>query len=141
MKLRLQLLVESDAGEILATEEVAQLERHSLQPEDVGLTLAEAKQMLGSIQRLMVQKQVAEHIHEQSRCSECGQMLARRGNMRSYSARYLASCGSAVRASIRARVGKPAEPVSVLSPGTFRNEPRQNWSIWRPNSQRSCHMV
>ena len=29
MKLHLQLLVESDTGEIVTTEEVAQLERHS----------------------------------------------------------------------------------------------------------------
>jgi hypothetical protein len=32
MKLRLQLLVESDAGEIVSTEEVAQFERRSLEP-------------------------------------------------------------------------------------------------------------
>lgn len=30
MKLRLQLLIESDTGEIVTTEEVTQLERHSL---------------------------------------------------------------------------------------------------------------
>jgi len=79
MKLHLQLLVESDSGEIVTTEEVAQLERHSLRPEDVGLTLAEAKQMLGSIQRVMVQEQVAEYIAKQSRCGDCGRTLARKG--------------------------------------------------------------
>jgi hypothetical protein len=134
-------LIHQRAVVTLAIYNTVILERHSLQPEDVGLTLAEAKQMLGSIQRVMVQKQVAEHIHEQSRCSECGQMLARKGQHEIVFRRYLESCGSAVRASIRARVGKPAEPVSVLSPAAFRNEPPQNWYIWRPNSQRSCHMV
>jgi hypothetical protein len=79
MKLRLQLLVESDTGEIVTTEEVAQLERHSLQPEDVGLSLAEAKQMLGSIQRVMVQEQLAQYIAEQSSCSDCGRPLTRNG--------------------------------------------------------------
>jgi hypothetical protein len=79
MKLRLQLLVESDTGEVVTTEEVGQMERHSLRPEDVGLTLAEAKQMLGSIQRVMVQEQVAECVDEQSRCGDCGQMLTRKG--------------------------------------------------------------
>lgn len=79
MKLRLQLLVESDTGEIVTTEEVAQLERHSLRAEEVGLTLAEAKQMLGSVQHVMVQEQVANHIDEKSHCSDCGQSLARKG--------------------------------------------------------------
>jgi hypothetical protein len=79
MKLRLQLLVESDAGDIVTTEEVAQLERHSLRPEEVGLSLAEARQMLGSVQHTMVQKQLEEYIAEQSRCSDCGRALARKG--------------------------------------------------------------
>ena len=79
MKLRLQLLVESDAGEIVTTKEVAQLERHSLEPGEVGLSLAEAKQMLGNVQRAMIQEQVAEHLDQQSRCRDCGRTLARKG--------------------------------------------------------------
>ena len=79
MKLRLQLLVESYAGEMVATEEVAQFERHSLEPEEVGLSLAEAKQMLGHVQRAMVQEQMAEYLDQQSRCSNCGRTLARKG--------------------------------------------------------------
>jgi hypothetical protein len=67
MKLRLQLLIESDTGEVVSTEEIAQLERHSLCPEEVGLTLADAKQILANIQRVMVQEQVATFISEQSR--------------------------------------------------------------------------
>ena len=79
MKLRLQLLVESDTGEIITTEEVAQVERYSLHPEDIGLHLAEAKQMLGSVQRVMVREQVAEYLDAQSRCNDCGRTLARKG--------------------------------------------------------------
>jgi uncharacterized protein with PIN domain len=79
MKLRLQLLIESDTGEILTTEEVPQWERHALQPEEVGLTLADAKQILGSIQRVMVQEQVAVFIKEQSRCPDCDRQLTRKG--------------------------------------------------------------
>ena len=45
----------------------------------VGLSLAEAKQMLGSIQHTMVQQQMEEYIDEQSRCSDCGRLLARKG--------------------------------------------------------------
>jgi hypothetical protein len=79
MKLRLQLLVESDAGEIVTTEEVAQLERRSLRPEEIGLSLTEAKQMLSNVQRAMVQEQVAEYLDKQSRCSDCRRMLSRKG--------------------------------------------------------------
>lgn len=79
VKFRLQLLVESDAGEIVSTEEVAQLERHSLGPEEVGLSLAEAKQMLGNVQRAMIQEQIAEYLDQQSRCGDCGRTLARKG--------------------------------------------------------------
>jgi hypothetical protein len=79
MKLRLQLLIESDAGEIVTTQDVAEFERHSFAPEEVGLTLAEARQVLGSVQRTMVQEQLIEYIAEQSQCSDCGRSLARKG--------------------------------------------------------------
>lgn len=79
MKLRLQLLIESDTGEVVTTQDVAQLERHSLRPEDVGLSLGEAKQLLGSVQRVMVQEQLSGYIAEHSRCSDCGQKFARKG--------------------------------------------------------------
>jgi hypothetical protein len=35
--------------------------------------------MLGSIQRVMVQEQVAECTDEQAHCRDCGQMLVRKG--------------------------------------------------------------
>jgi hypothetical protein len=60
MKLRLQLVIESETGDVVTTQDVAQLQRHSFRPEEVGLTLAEAKQLLGSVQRVMVQEQLSE---------------------------------------------------------------------------------
>jgi hypothetical protein len=79
MKLRLQLVVESETGDVVTTQDVAQLQRHSFKPEEVGLTLAEAKQLLGSVQQVMVQEQLTEYIAEQTHCRECGQTLARKG--------------------------------------------------------------
>jgi hypothetical protein len=79
MKLRLQFVIESETGEVVTTQDVAQLQRHSFRPEEVGLTLAEAKQLLGSVQRVMVQEQLSEYIAEQTHCRECGQTLARKG--------------------------------------------------------------
>jgi hypothetical protein len=43
MKLKLQLIIESDSGETEVVQEVTKLERHSLRPENLGLTLSEAK--------------------------------------------------------------------------------------------------
>src|SRR3954468_9090982 len=79
MKLRLQLLLESDTGEIVTTEEVAQLERHALRAEEIGLTLADAKQILAHLQQTMVQEQVAEFLQQQSRCADCDQPLSCKG--------------------------------------------------------------
>jgi hypothetical protein len=70
MKLRLQLVIESETGDVVTTQDVAQLQRHSFRPEEVGLTLAEAKQLLGSVQRVMVQEQLSEYIAEQTHCRE-----------------------------------------------------------------------
>jgi hypothetical protein len=141
MKLRLQLLVESDTGEIIKTEEVAQLERHSLRPEDVGLTLADAKQILGSMQEVMVLEQVATFLKEQSGCTNCGRPLTRKGQhqivfrtvfgtLRLPSPRfYSCSCQQTGRTS--------------FSPWRecFRNAPRPSWCIWRRSLQLCCPMV
>jgi hypothetical protein len=42
MKLKLQLIIESDSGETEMVQEVAKLERYALRPETLGLTLSEA---------------------------------------------------------------------------------------------------
>jgi alkylated DNA nucleotide flippase Atl1 len=65
MKLRLQLVVESETGDVVTTQDVAQLQRLSFRPEEVGLTLAEAKQLLGSVQRVMVQREGHSINHKQ----------------------------------------------------------------------------
>ncbi len=46
MKIRVQVIVESESGETQCIEEVAQFERGTLRPEELGLTLAEAKILL-----------------------------------------------------------------------------------------------
>ena len=54
MKLKLQLIIESDSGETEVVQEVTKLERRSLRPENLGLTLSEAKELLQEVQRAMV---------------------------------------------------------------------------------------
>src|SRR5260370_41614724 len=46
MKLKLQLIIESDSGEAQMVREVTKLERYALRPETLGLTLSEAKELL-----------------------------------------------------------------------------------------------
>jgi hypothetical protein len=38
MKLKVQLIIESDSGEAEVVQQVGKLERHSLRPENLGLT-------------------------------------------------------------------------------------------------------
>jgi hypothetical protein len=49
MKVKLQMVIESEDGRAREVEEVACLKRATLSPEELGLTLAEAKQMLQSV--------------------------------------------------------------------------------------------
>jgi hypothetical protein len=71
MKVRIQVIVESDTGETQCVEDVAQFERGALQPEALGLTLAEAKALLQGVQRTMVTEQTTAYLNAQRRCSAC----------------------------------------------------------------------
>jgi len=72
MKVRIQVIVESDQGETQCVEEVAQFERGALQPEALGLTLAEAKALLQGVQRTMVAEQTTAYLDAQHPCPACG---------------------------------------------------------------------
>ena len=50
MKMKIQLTIETEGGEKITTQEVAELERTDLQAETLGLTLAEAKTVLHKLQ-------------------------------------------------------------------------------------------
>jgi hypothetical protein len=52
--LKIQVVIESEAGETESIQEVAKLERSSLRLEELGLTLGEAKHLLREVQRAMV---------------------------------------------------------------------------------------
>lgn len=59
MKIKILVVVESDNGDQVV-QEVAQIERSVLQPENLGLSLAEVKTLLQTTQRTLVEQQVAE---------------------------------------------------------------------------------
>jgi hypothetical protein len=60
MKIRVQVIVESDNGIGEIVQGIAQFERGQLRPEQLGLTLMEAKGLLEGLQRTVVEQQIAE---------------------------------------------------------------------------------
>jgi hypothetical protein len=81
MRVRIQVVVESESesGAVPVVHEVATLERGPLQPEALGLTLAEAKDLLREVQETMVAAQVAVFEADQVCCPDCGQRRRRNG--------------------------------------------------------------
>jgi len=79
MKLKLQLIIESDSDETEVVREVTKLERHSFRPENLGLTLSEAKELLQEVQRAMVTHQTAGYVTQQIPCPKCAKIQSRKG--------------------------------------------------------------
>jgi hypothetical protein len=79
MKLKLQLIIESDTGEAEMVREVTKLERYALRPETLGLTLSEAKELLQEVQRAMVTHQTTGYVTQQTHCAKCGKIQSHKG--------------------------------------------------------------
>jgi len=79
MKVRIQVIIEDDDGQVLDIHDVFSFQRKHLQPEQVGLTLAEAKGTMHGIQETVVHHQVDDYLHEQRSCPTCGQQRKQKG--------------------------------------------------------------
>lgn len=79
MNIRIQVVIEAGDGNPDKIEEIARLERGSLRPEELGLTLAEAKTLLHDMQQTMVTEQIEEYIAQFKTCPHCGTQRARKG--------------------------------------------------------------
>jgi hypothetical protein len=79
MRVRIQVVIEPDQGVPPVVQEVATLERGPLQPDGLGLTLAEAKDLLRGVQETMVAEQVAEFVAQPECCPDCGRQRPRKG--------------------------------------------------------------
>lgn len=75
MKVKVQVVVETDKGESQVVKEVALLERGLLQPENLGLSLAEAKTLLQNVQHALMEQQVSEYEAQHQSCLPCGKKL------------------------------------------------------------------
>jgi hypothetical protein len=65
MKIKIQIVIESENGNPEVVQEVAQLKREALRVEEFGLTLSEAKSVLQGLQQSMVEQQSAEYLAQQ----------------------------------------------------------------------------
>ena len=79
MRVRIQVIVESESNAVPIVHEIATLERGPLQPEELGLTLAEAKDLLRGVQETLVDEQVAAFEAQQECCPDCGRTRRRNG--------------------------------------------------------------
>jgi hypothetical protein len=72
MRITVQVMIESDGQNAPELHEVAQLDRGELDPGTVGLQLEEAKQLLASMQEVIVAEQVSRCLADRVACPDCG---------------------------------------------------------------------
>jgi hypothetical protein len=79
MRIKVQITLESGGGES-ETLEVACLERTSLRPDTLGLSLAEARAILAGLEQAFVERQAAEFVAQAQRCPRCGRHRTCKGH-------------------------------------------------------------
>ncbi len=75
MHVKLQLVMCNDEGQEETVTDVITLNKNSQRIEHLGLTLAEAKQLLSTLQRHLLQQQVDTFLDPCSTCPDCGALL------------------------------------------------------------------
>ena len=75
MRVKLQLVMCSDEGDEETVTDVITLNKNSQRIEHLGLTMAEAKQLLGTLQQYLLQHQVDTFLDPCFTCSDCGAVL------------------------------------------------------------------
>lgn len=85
MKVKSQVVIEHDDGQVEDVQHVACLRRGPFTPEELGLNPAEAKQILQDVQNAMVTSQAAEYSDRQQPCPCCRGKRSRRVDTRSSS--------------------------------------------------------
>src|SRR5262249_61284424 len=75
MRVKLQLVMCNDQGQEETVTDVITLNKNNQRIEHLGLTLAESKQLLGTLQRHLLQQQVDTFLDTCSDCPDCGTPL------------------------------------------------------------------
>jgi hypothetical protein len=76
MKFKLQLHVLTDDNAIECTEDIATFDKDYGQLADLGLNLAESKQLLAELQRQFVGQQTGAYLNDHRYCRHCDKKLA-----------------------------------------------------------------
>ena len=79
MRIKVQITLEPAEGES-ETLEVVRLERGSLRPDTLGLSLAEARAILAGLEQALVERQAAEFIAQAQYCPRCDRLRAYKGH-------------------------------------------------------------
>src|SRR6266571_2205535 len=79
MQLKVQLVICGDDGREEQVQEVAILEKDCQRIEHLGLTLAEAKELLATLQQHLVAQQAATFVAARAQCDDCGATLQAKG--------------------------------------------------------------
>jgi len=82
MRMKVLLQITEDDGTAGAAAEVAAFEKVTERPEDLGLSIAEAKALLAAVQQRTVDAQVACWMERHRCCEACGQLRRSKGNRR-----------------------------------------------------------
>ncbi len=128
MKIRIQVVIDAEDGEAEKIAEVVRLERSSLRPEDLGLTLAEARSLLRGMQQTIVTAQVEEYLARFATCPHCGRRRTHKGK---HTVIYRTVFGKLNLAS----------PRLYDCPCQKSGRRRRNCCIWKPGLRRSCPMA
>jgi hypothetical protein len=80
MRVRVLLQITEDDGTAGAAAEVAAFEKVTERPEDLGLSIAEAKALLAAVQQRTVDAQVACWMERHRCCEACGLLRRSKGN-------------------------------------------------------------
>jgi len=79
MKFKVQLVVCAEDGREETMQDLTVLDRQCQRIEHLGLTLAEAKQLLATLQQQLVAQQVSTFVASRSQCDDCGATLQSKG--------------------------------------------------------------
>jgi len=122
MQIKVQITVKSGRGEPEAIREVARLERGLLQPDTLGLSLAEARAILAGLEQTITQHPVAEFIAQSQRCPRCGRDRTCKGHHR-------------VPLPLRVARAEERQPVGGTA---SRSAPPRSWRTWKQNLPPWC---
>src|SRR5690349_18105681 len=82
MEITVQITVKSPAGEPELIQQVAHLQRGTLQPDNLDLSRAEVRSVLAGLEQTIAQRQAAEFVAQACRCPQCGRERACKGHHR-----------------------------------------------------------